>query len=101
MRSMLDTYEPRIELQCYLDSNTVYRNMTLQEVLIHYCINNDIDLTDRHESFDVWAVDLMAQMYYDMKVHESREEYEECYLLYQLIFELDKIYEQVKKRFIA
>lgn len=98
---MLDTYIPQIELQNYLDSNQVFRNMTLQEVLIHYCINNDIDLSDKHEDFDVWAVDLMAQMYYDMKIHETRQQYEYCYLLRELIFKTDEVYEQVKKRFIA
>lgn len=101
MRSMLDTYIPRIELVSYPGFNEVYKDMTLQEVLIHYCVNNEIDLTSKHENYDVWAVDLMAQMYYDMKVHESREEYEICELLYQLIFKMDNIYEQVKKRFIA
>ena len=99
---MLDTYIPKIELINYPESNTLFRRLTLQEVLLHYCLNNDIDLSNSsHEEFNVWFLDICAQAYYDLKIHETRQEYEMCLVLKELISNIDDVYEQVKKRFIA
>lgn len=101
MRSMLDTYMPRYELDSYFTRDKLMKIYVLQEVFIHYCVNNDIDLRyGMHEDFNHWAQELQAQMYYDMKVHESRDEFEHCSILKHLIRNIDIIYRETKERFV-
>lgn len=79
-----------------------YKVYTLQEVFIHYCLNNDIDLSPgMHEEMLIWIDDVKAQMYYDMKIHETREEYEHCMVLKHSITNFSKLYQDTKKRFIV
>ena len=98
---MLDTYMPQYELEQYFDKDKLMKIYILQEVFIHYCVNNDIDLRfGMHEEFDTWKMDIQAQMYYDLKIHENRQDYEQCSVLKHLIKNIDIIYRETKERFV-
>ena len=100
MKTMLDMYIPQTEINRYMEMDTILKNYTMEEVFVHYTINNDIDLySGIYEPYIIWGEDIKAQMYYDMKVHEAREQYEHCLLLRHTIKNSDEIYQRVATRY--